>query len=206
MDNFYHDDQVAHGFCDFRNDISRPPNLTNIYYVVLRVKVGNSVWYHHTAMAIDGELPCHIEAMKSVVRVSLNWRKAELTCVFVRNFLMENSYVLDAATRCDITKELNARIAKGAIFSDTVERFLVFGFVGKDQIILLDVPAKDALDASKKAIKKCDEKLKEVLLPLDVMAVSPVIPGILNLFKKSAPQLLTLVNTPCGVGGRQSQI
>ena len=202
MDNFYHDDQVAHGFCDFRDDVSHPPDLINIYYVVLRVKIGNSVWYHHTAMAIDGELPCHIESMKSVVRVSLNWRKAELACVFVRNFIMEDPSALDASNQRRITKELNARIANGAIFSDAVERFLVFGFVGKDQIVLLEVPAKDALDASKEAIKMCDEQLKEVLLPLDIMAVSPVIPGIINLFENSAPQLLTLVNTPCGVGGR----
>lgn len=201
MDGFYHDNQVARGFCDFRDDVSRPPGLINIYYVVLRVKVGNSVWYHHTAMAIDDDLSSHIESMKCVVRASLNRRNAELACVFIRNFITEDPFFLDHAAWHGITKEMNARIANGAIFSDKVERFLVFGFVGKDQIILLEVPAKDALDASMGAIKKCAEKLQEKLLPLDIMAVSPVIPGIINLFENSAPQLLTLVNMPCGVGG-----
>lgn len=202
MDNFYHDNQVARGFCDFRDDVSRPPSLINIYYVVLRVKVGNSVWYHHTAMAIDGELPSHIESMKCVVRASLNRRNVELTCVFVRNFITVDTSILDSAARHGITKEMNNRIANGAIFSDTVERFIVFGFVGEDKIILLEVSANDALDASKEAIKMCAEQLQEELHPIDIIAVSPVIPGIINLFENSAPQLLTLVNSPCGVGGR----
>ena len=206
MGDFYHDNQVEGRFCDYRNDISRPPELINIYYVVLRVKAGNSVWYHHTAMAIDGGLSSHIEAMKSVVRVTLNWRKVELTCVFVRSFITQDSSVQDSAARHGITKEMDTRITNGAIFSDTVERFLVFGFVGEDKIILLEVAANDALDASIEATKMCAEQLKEVLHPIDIIAVSPAIPGIIGQFEDSAPRLLTLVNTPCDVGGRQSQI
>lgn len=201
MDNFYHDNQVAREFCDFRCDVSRPPALTDIYYVVLRVNVGNAVWYHHTAMAIDGELSAHIAAIKSVVRARLNRRNAELTCVFIRNFITQAPSILDYAVRHDITREINARLADGAIFSDTVERFLVFGFVGEDKIILLEVEAINALVASLKANKMCAEQLKGELQPIDIIAVSPVIPGIINLFENSAPQLLTLVNTPCGVGG-----
>ena len=83
MDNFYHDDQVMKGFCDFRSDISQPPSLNTIFYIVLRVKTGNAVWYHHTAMAIDGDLYSHIESLKCVLRASLNRPKAEIACVFV---------------------------------------------------------------------------------------------------------------------------
>jgi hypothetical protein len=202
MDNFYHDDQVTEGFRDFRKNVSRPPGLINLYYVVLRVKIGHAVWYHHTAMAIDGDLPCHIEAIKSVVRVSLNWRKAELACVFVRNFITRDPSALDAAVQRRITEELNARISNGAIFCDKVERFLVFGFFDKNRIILLEAPARDAMEASKAAVKMCDEQSMGALLPIDIMAVSPVIPGIIDRFEKSAPQLLALAKAASGVSGR----
>jgi hypothetical protein len=197
MDNFHHDDQVDRGFCDFRKDISRPTSLLDLYYVVLRVKAGNSVWYHHTAMAIDGDLPCHIEALKSVVRVTLDWSKVVLTCVFIRNFITQDSFVMDRAVQLGIAKELNTRISNGAIFCDKVERFLVFGFAGKDRIALVEVAAREALDASTEAIKMYVEQMKEELMPIDIIAVSPVIPGIIKLFEKSAPQLLALINTQC---------
>jgi len=202
MDNFYHDNQVERGFRDFRCDVSCPPALIDIYYVVLRIKVGNAVWYHHTAMAIDGELSAHIAAMKSVVRVSLNRRDAELTCVFIRNFITQSPPILDHAARHGISNEISARIAEGAIFSDAVERFLVFGIVGRDRIILLGVAANNALIASLKAREMCADQLKEELQPIDIIAVSPATPGIIGQFGNSVQQLLARTNTSCGVAGR----
>ena len=197
MGNFYHDDQVDRGFCDFRNDQSRPITLNKLYYVVLRVKVGHSVWYHHTAMAIDGDLPYHIDALKFVVRLDLKWRKADLTCVFARNFITQDTAVLNSTVQLGIIKELNARIAKGAMFSDKVERFLVTGFAGRDKISLLEVSASDAMDAVKEAVNVCSEQLNDAFQPMDVIAVSPVMPEILAKFEQCAPQLLALIRKRC---------
>lgn len=199
MGHFYHDYQVDRALYDFRKDISRPISLINLYYVVLRVKVGNSAWYHHTTMAINGDLNCHIEALKCVVRASLNWRKADLTCVFVRNFITQDSAVLNSTVQLGITKELNTRIANGTMFCDKVERFLVTGFGGKDKVTLLEVTATEAPDAVKKAIKVYSEKLNDVLQPVDVIAVSPAMPEIIAKFEHSAPQLLALISNQCKV-------
>jgi len=201
MANFYHENQVPRGLRDYRDDVSRPIRLNNIYYVVLRVKSGNAVWYHHAAIAIDGGLPNHIESLKDVVRVSINWRKAEMTCVFVRCLVWESLFIMDQAARQKITGERNDRISKGALFCDEVERFLVIGFIGKSKITLIDAAAKNAMGACEEAIKLCAEQMKEDLIPAEAMAVSPAIPRILSIYEESVPHLLGLADTTCGVGG-----
>lgn len=200
MDNFYHDDQVMKGFCDFRSDISQPPSLNTIFYIVLRVKTGNAVWYHHTAMAIDGDLYSHIESLKCVLRASLNRPKAEIACVFVRSFITQDSSFMSSADHQGIIKQMKDMVDNGAIFCDEVKQILVLGFVGNDKIILFNVTAKDAMDAIQDVIKSCAEQFQENLNPFDIMAVSPAVPGIINLFEKRAPQLLAHVNSTCSAG------
>jgi hypothetical protein len=205
MDNFYHDDQVIQGFRDFRSDGSQPPALSKMIYIALRVKTGNAVWYHHTAMAIDCDLYSHVESLKCVLRASLNRPNAEIACVFVRSFITQDASFQASADQVNIINEMNARIENGAIFCDHVKKILVFGFIGKDRIILLDVAANDAMDANEDAIKMCAEQFKEQLNTIELMAVSPAIPGIIKLFEKRAPQLLAHVNSPCSVGRHISQ-
>ena len=91
-------------------------------------------------------------------------------------------------------------VDNGAIFCDEVKQILVLGFVGNDKIILFNVTAKDAMDAIQDVIKSCAEQFQENLNPFDIMAVSPAVPGIINLFEKRAPQLLAHVNSTCSAG------
>ena len=184
MDNYYHDDQVIRGFCDYRSDISQPPGLSNIIYIVLRVKTGNAVWYHHTAMAIDCDLFSHVESSKCILRASLNRPNAEIACVFVRSFITQDATIQASADKLPIAKEMNARIEKGAIFCDEVKQILVVGFIGEDQITLLDVAAKDAMDANNDAIKMCAEQFKKELHTIEIMAVLLPFPASSNYLKK----------------------
>jgi hypothetical protein len=202
MDDFYHDDKAIEGFRDFRDDVSRPPSLREMYYIVLRLKIGNSVWYHHAAMAIDDGLHSHIEATKCILRASLNRPNAEINCVFVRCFIMRDLSVMTPADHQRTINEMNARIADCAIFCDEVKKVLVLGFVGTDQVILLDIADNDAMSANGMGIQKCAEEYQKVLHPIDIVAASPAIPGIVALFEKRAPQLLALVNSPCNIGKR----
>jgi hypothetical protein len=106
---------------------------------------------------------------------------------------------MTSADQQGIIKKMKARIENGAIFCDEVKQILVLGFVGADMIILLDVATNDAMDAHKDAMKMCAEQHQNILYPIYIVAVSPAIPGILNLFEKRAPQLLTHVNSPCSI-------
>jgi len=201
MDNYYHDDQIIKGFRDYRKDNSRPPSLHKTYYVVLRVKVGNAVWYHHTVLAIDESLHNHLESMKDALRASLNRPQAKISCVFVRNLITQEPSVLSAEVKLHSTNDLNAKLLNGVIFGDVAEQFLVFGFDwSDDSIVCVTVPSDDALDAGNEAIHAFKAQMKIDLHPYDIIAVSPAIPEIISLFEKRAPQLLEHVRSSWRVG------
>jgi len=200
MSNFYHDDQIMQGFRDFRSDVSKPPRLNSIFHIALRVKTGNATWYHHTAMAIDGNLFSHVESLKWMLRCSLNRPKAEISCVYVSSFIRLDPSFMITDNQQNLLKTMNDRIEKGAIFSDEVKQIMVLGYLGKENMILLDAATHDAMEAIKAAINKCIEQYKETLLPINIMAVSPAMPGIINIFEQRAPQLIAHVNSTCSVG------
>ena len=196
MNDYYHDDQIIDGFRDYRNDNSQPPALSKMYYIVFRIKTGNSVWYHHTAMAVDDDLSSHVESMKCILRASLNRPKAEISCVFVRSLVTQDSSVLNSSDKQHLVGALNAKLADGNLFDDAVEQFLVFGFDGNNtDIVSLNIPSEDAMEAGSDAIHLFADQWKIDLQPFDIIAVSPAIPSIVSLFDKKVHQLLEHVNS-----------
>ncbi len=195
MDNYYHDDQVIEGFRDYRADTSRPPSSSELYYIVFRVKTGNAVWYHHTVQAFDYDLHSHILSLKCVLLAGLNRAKAEISCVFVRSFIPHDStFLLPADQQLLITKR-SAIFEKAAPLSDVPKLFTVVGIAGGNSIILTDVESNDALDANMEAANLIAERFNQNLDPIETMAVSPVIPGIIRMFEAKVPQLRAHLNS-----------
>jgi hypothetical protein len=195
MKNYYHDDQLVEGYRDFRNDLSQPPDPYNIYYVVFRIQTGNAIWYHHTAMTIDGDLYSHVLSAKCVLLAQLNRGEAIVTCVLIRSLIHLNESIITDKNRQHLVKQRNAILNTATKLSDEPIRFSVIGFIGRDKAVLFEILGDDALAVNIEASQSCQDKYEENFYPIEIMAVSPVMFSIAKMFQTRKPILLAHANS-----------
>lgn len=192
---FYHDNHVARGLNDRRRQRNLGICQDNVFYLVFRVVIGNTTWYHHEVFVFDSALREEIERIGESIRDSISPR-ASVKLVFIRSLIMEDRDVVDAMFVHNFHLELRSRLESGNLFSDSTKRYLAFGFVGDDRLAMIEVEAEDALDGCGQANELCQSQAEGSFSVIQVCAISPVVEEIEEHYEAQVPNIMRLLSIP----------
>lgn len=192
---FYHDNHVARGLRDYRTKRLAIISQDNVFYLVFRVVIGHTTWYHHEVFLFDSSLREMIERIGTELKGSISPR-ASVKLVFIRSLVMEDKNIVDAMFVHDFHRELRSRLADGNILSDETTRYLAFGFVGDTSLAMMEVDAKDALDGCGKAHELCMLQANDGFSAIQVCAISPVVEEIEEHYEAQVPNIMRLLSAP----------
>lgn len=197
---FYHDTKLASqgAFTDLRKDRAATIEISNLFYLVFKVKIGNASWYHHEVCVFDFNLREAIIDMGNRLRDLVSAR-AQVTLVFLRGLIMEDNNVIDAMFSYNMHREYREALASGNLLSDETTSYLTFGYVGENSLTMIPLEADDGLDACSKANGLCREQLNKGFSVIQVCAISPAIEEIDEHYEAQMPHILGLLSAPKAV-------